>query len=201
MITVAMTSLFNKFFHVTYLRISISTASLLVTVVSTFSIPTERDSLHAARQQFKYRIYVFCCIIFSAIDYATFVFFTVWRPCSMVQECRECCECQCKYRTNYGTWVADGRNAVYVAMIAIGFCTIGTLICSGAENFLESWKVAEAAREEEEARLGVGADVMERASNAMRRHRRFMQDDGEEQVKEEALREIVRLYEADDTLV
>lgn len=119
----------------------------------------------------------------------------------MVQECRECCECQCKYRTNYGTWVADGRNTVYAVMIAIGLCTIGTLICSGAGNVLESRKLAEAVRDKDTSRSGVAADVMERVVNAMRRRGRSVEDDREEQVKEEALREIVRLYEADETLV
>ncbi|KFY00688.1 hypothetical protein O988_03170 [Pseudogymnoascus sp. VKM F-3808] len=79
-------------------------------------------------------------------------------------------------------------------------CSNRARLSAGAENVLESWKVAEAAREEEAARPGVEADVMERAANAMRCPGRFMEDEREEQVKEEALREIVRLYEADERL-
>lgn len=99
------------------------------------------------------------------------------------------------------SWLVVGRNTAGVAMAAVGFYTSGRFIWDGATNVLESWQFVEVAREEEAGRLRFDPGAMGRAANAMKQSGRFMENDGEEQMKEEVLREIIRMYEADETQV
>lgn len=91
--------------------------------------------------------------------------------------------------------------AAGITSVVVGFSAVGLFIWMGAKNVLESWQFAEAAREKEAARFGFEDDAMERAANAMKQSGRSMEDEREEQVKEEVLRDIIRLYEADETQV
>ncbi|KFY86266.1 hypothetical protein V500_07718 [Pseudogymnoascus sp. VKM F-4518 (FW-2643)] len=195
MITIVITSFFTKFFHVTYLRVFISTASLLVTLASNLYYPQEQNSLFAARQQFKYKICAFCSVVFIVIDYTTSTLVTV----STLR--RAALGCWGPEGTNYcGTWLVINCIAAGIANVVLGFSAVGLYIWMGTKNVLESWQFAEAAREKEAARFGFEGDAMERAANAMKQSGRFTEDEREEQVKE-VLRDIIRLYEADETQV
>ncbi|OBT77580.1 hypothetical protein VF21_04567 [Pseudogymnoascus sp. 05NY08] len=195
-VTVAITSFLTKFFHVAYLRVFISTVSLLVSVVSNLGFPTEHNSLRAAKQQFKYKICAFCCVIFTSIDYTTFHFVGIFALRDVAYECWGS-----EFKTDCSSWLVVGCNAVGVAMAAAGFYASGRFIWDGAKNVVESWQFVEAAREKEAARFRFDPDAMVRAANAMKQRDRFMKDDREEQMEDEALREIIRMYEADETQV
>ncbi|OBT85981.1 hypothetical protein VE02_06373 [Pseudogymnoascus sp. 03VT05] len=195
-VTVAITSFLTKFFHIAYLRVFISTVSLLVSVVSNLDFPTKHNSLRAARQQFKYKICAFCCVVFTSIDYTTFHFVGIFALRDVAHECWGS-----EFKTDCSSWLVVGCNAVGVAMAAAGFYASGRFIWDGAKNVLESWQFVGVAREREAARLGFDPDAMERASNATTQRGRFTEDDREEEMKEEALREILRMYGADETQV
>lgn len=196
MITIAITSFFTKFFHLTYLRDFISTASLLVTYASNLSHPQDHNSLRAARQQFKHKICAFCCVIFVVIDYTTSTLVTVSTLRCAVRGCWG------PEGINYcGTWLVINYIAAGIATVVVGFSAVGLFIWMGAKNILESWQFVEAAREKEATRFGFEDDAMERAANAMKQSGRFTEDEKEGRVKEGVLREIIRLYEADETQV
>lgn len=86
-------------------------------------------------------------------------------------------------------------------MAVIGLSTLSSYILGGARNVLESWRFVESARQKEAGRFTLEADAIERVITAMKQSGRLMEDEGEEQMKEEALREIIRLYEAIETPV
>lgn len=195
MITIAITSFFTKFFHVTYLRMFISTGALVVTNTSNLDFPKERDSIYEAIHQFNFKICALGSVIFTSIDYTSFVLDAICTLRRVVLECWGpggiyCC----------GTWSVVNCIASAVAMVVIGSSAVGLFIWGATKNVLESWQFLEAAREEA-ARFKFDPDAMERAANAMKQTGSFMEDDREERVKEEALREIIRLYEADETQV
>jgi hypothetical protein len=196
MVTVAITSFLTKFFHVAYLRVFISTASLLVSVVSNLDFPTDHNSLRAARQQFKYQIFAFCCVVFTSIDYITFHFVGIFALRDVAHECWGS-----EFKMDCSSWLVVGCNTAGVAMAVVGFYTSGRFIWDGATNILESWQFVEVVREREAARPGFEPDAMEKAANAMKQMERFMENDGDEQMKEEVLREIIRMYESDETQV
>ncbi|OBT59753.1 hypothetical protein VE04_00194 [Pseudogymnoascus sp. 24MN13] len=196
MITIAITSFLTKFFHVAYLRVFISTTSLLVSVVSNLNSPTEHNSLRAARQQFKCKICAFCCVIFTSIDYITFHFVGIFALRDVAHECWGL-----EDKIDCSSWLVVGCNTSGVAMAAVGFYTSGRFIWDGATNVLESWQFVEVAREDEAGRSRFDPGAMDRAVNSMKQREMFMEDEREEQVKEEALGEMIRLYEADETQV
>jgi hypothetical protein len=196
MITIAITSFFTEFFQITYLRIFISTGALVVTNTSNLNFPKERDSVHEATQQFNYKICALGSVIFTSIDYTSFVLDAIYTLRRVVHECWRpgginCC----------GTWFVVNCIASVAAMVVIGSSAVGLFIWGAANNVLESWQFLEAAREEEAARTQFDPGAMDRAANAMKQRGRLMEDDREEQMKEEALREIIGLYEADETQV
>ncbi|KFY39826.1 hypothetical protein V494_03817 [Pseudogymnoascus sp. VKM F-4513 (FW-928)] len=186
MVTIGISSFFTKFFRLTYLRIFISTASLLVTYASYFRVPKKPKSLRAARQQFKSRICAFCCVVFTATDYTTLVSATI---CIL-----RCVVCE-SWGTKVKTWLTVKCVAVVVAMAVIWFHTVASFVWTGAKNVLESWQFVEVAREKEAARFGFEADATERMVNVIMHSRSFMENETEEREKEELLREILRLYE------
>lgn len=189
-ITIAITWFFSKVFHVTYLRIFISTASLLVTYVSSYDFPKEQNSLHAARQQFRNKICAFCCVIFTGIDYATLVRATIYTLHYLAHK---------SWEREGITWRVDNNILGAVLMAVIGLSTLSSYILGGARNVLESWRFVESARQKEAARFALEADAIERVITAMKQSGRLMEDEGEERMKEEALREIICLYEAIET--
>lgn len=195
MITIAITSFFTEFFQITYLRIFISTGALVVTNTSNLNFPKERDSVHEATHQFNYKICALGSVIFTSIDYTSFVLDAIYTLRRVVHECWRpgginCC----------GTWFVVNCIASVAVMVVIGSSVVGLFIWGAAKNVLESWQFLEAAREEA-ARFRFDPDAMERAANAMKQRGRFMEDDREEQVKEEALREIIRMYETEEMQV
>lgn len=195
MVTIAITSFFNKFFNITYLRIFISTASLLVSSISILNLPTEHNSVHAARQQFRYRICALCSTIFTAIEYVAFALVTLSTLRDMARNCGGP-----RSRKDCGYWWVAGYSVLGVMMTVIGSYTIGKIIWASVENVLESWRFVEVSRDKEAARSRVETDdTMERVGNVMKQSGRFMEDEREEQIKEEILQEIVRLYEVDET--
>ncbi|ELR05689.1 hypothetical protein GMDG_07532 [Pseudogymnoascus destructans 20631-21] len=193
MITIAITSFFTEFFQITYLRIFISTGALVVTNTSNLDFPKERDSLYEATHQFNYKICALGSVIFTAIDYTSFVLDAIFTLRRVVHQCWGPGEIYC-----CGTRSVVNCIASAVAMVIIGSSAVGLFIRGAVENVLESWKFLEAARDEEAARFRFDPDTMEKAANAMKQRGRFTEDDREEQMKEEALREIIRLYEADE---
>lgn len=191
-IMIAMTWFFSKVFHITYLRIFISTASLLVTYVSSCDFPREHNSLHAARQQFRYKMCALCCVMFTGIDYATLVRVTIYTLHYQAHKCWE----------HEGIpWWVDSNVLGAVLMAVIGLSTLSRYVWGGARNVLESWRFVESARQKEAARFALEADAIERVVNAMKQSGRLMEDEGEEQIEEDALREIIHLYEAVETPV
>lgn len=193
-ITIGATSFFTKFFHVAYLRAFISTVCLLVSLASNFKSPKEHNSPCAARQQFKYKICAFCCVIFTAIDYIAFIHVGTSSARDAVHGLWEGKMCCC-------TWCMVRCIAPSVGMVVAGLFGMGRFTWDKANSVLESWLFVKAAREKEAARSGVDADGMERVVNAMKQSGRFMEDEREEQMRGEALREIIGLYETDETQV
>lgn len=197
MITIGVTSFFTKFFHVTYLQFLISTSSLLVVSASHKTKPKEHNSLRAARQQFKYRIFAFCSVIISSIDHTASVLVTIRSVrCMVVDEYWGFEGINCP-----STWCAVTRITMDVLLVLTKFVAVAGFIPVGTENVLESWKFVEATREREAARFRLEADeAMERVVNAMKQSERFTEDKrerGEDELfpaREEAMPEIIRLY-------
>ncbi|OBT66927.1 hypothetical protein VE03_04198 [Pseudogymnoascus sp. 23342-1-I1] len=209
MITIAITSFFTDFFHVTYLQFFISTTSLLVTYTSHEKKPKEHNSLRAARQQFKYKIFALCCVIITSIEHTAFVLITIRRVRSMVvDECwgPEGIDC-------HSTWFAVTRITMGVLMVLAKLLAVAGFISVGTKNVLEDWKFVEAAREREAtrdttrdrkaAKFDFGADAaVEGVINVIKQSGRFAEDEKEGEEGElfptsnEVLAEIIRLYAA-----
>ncbi|KFY26777.1 hypothetical protein V491_01165 [Pseudogymnoascus sp. VKM F-3775] len=133
-----------------------------------------------------------CCVMFTGIDYATLVRVTIYTLHYRAHKCWE----------HEGIpWWVDSNVLGAVLMAVIGLSTLSRYVWGGARNVLESWRFVESARQKEAARFALEADAIERVVNAMKQSGRLMEDEGEEQMEEDALREIIRLYEAVETPV
>lgn len=198
MITIAITSFFTKFFHVTYLRFFISTSSLWVVYTAHKTKPKELNSVCAARQQFKYRIFVFCSVIITSIDHTASVLVTIRSVrCMVVDGYWGIEDIHC-----HGTWCVVTGITMGVLAVLTKFFAVPGFISVGIENVLKSWKFVETAREKEAARFGLQADdAMERVVNPMKQSERLTEDNregGEDELfpAKEAMPEIIRLYTA-----